>query len=349
MALDETAATVELLLEGGGAVEYRLVSCIAPPRLLRRERPRRPAPAEVGIADWSPPSRAELLPPRTRAVKRRRSRHRPAVAAASAVRLADSWARGEMPIEDSPPRPAEAAEAAEPAEAEGGDGAPPPSRGAAADTAAAGVAPPAASDDAAASAPAARRSSRRRAARPLGQARGGAQQRPSSEKEGSGSAVESFLQRSALQEAVQPLLAAPPAALASTYSRLSPHAKLALLGLLVNAAAETAAAAAAAEAQQRRWQELDVEGRDARRGRRRVREAVRAAVEEHFELKPRGKRKGQGGRAEGGRAEAEGDALVQRAKSVVARLAAAGVLGPPALVVSRAELTASEVAQVRSR
>ena len=61
------------------------------------------------------------------------------------------------------------------------------------------------------------------------------------------------------------------------------------------------------------------------------------------------KRKGQGGRAEGGRAEAEGDALVQRAKSVVARLAAAGVLGPPALVVSRAELTASEVAQVRSR
>jgi len=148
---------------------------------------------------------------------------------------------------------------------------------------------------------------------------------------------------------VQPLLAAPPAALASTYSRLSPHAKLALLGLLVNAAAETAAAAAAAEAQQRRWQELDVEGRDARRGRRRAREAVRAAVEEHFELKPRGKRKGQGGRAEGGRAEAEGDALVQRAKSVVARLAAAGVLGPPALVVSRAELTASEVAQVRSR
>ena len=37
---------------------------------------------------------------------------------------------------------------------------------------------------------------------------------------------------------MQPLLAAPPAALASTYSRLSPHAKLALLGLLVNAAAE---------------------------------------------------------------------------------------------------------------
>ncbi|EOD12345.1 hypothetical protein EMIHUDRAFT_213551 [Emiliania huxleyi CCMP1516] len=50
MALDETAATVELLLEGGGAVEYRLLSCIAPPRLLRRERPRRPAPAETPFA-----------------------------------------------------------------------------------------------------------------------------------------------------------------------------------------------------------------------------------------------------------------------------------------------------------
>jgi hypothetical protein len=151
--------------------------------------------------------------------------------------------------------------------------------------------------------------------------------------------AEAILLRAPLEDGIRSLLAADPAGLAAAYLGLPPVAKLALLGELVHAAAETATVAFAVESQYRLLADEEADESERRRQQRSECELLRSAVGDHLELR----KKRPGGQSR--KSVLPTSVAEARVAGLVATLVEEAVLPPPALVLSRQELTAAELAE----